>query len=450
MPQITTQIANKYGSCARNRNIWITEGTKFWYINTNENGMLLSNNWNLGPELHYPVYDFQFGRVFIRHQNEKWGLTSCAMLCIYGGKLLSNNQPTDKMQALVTKGKIPNVNYMIISDKNYKETLFPPNIFKLPEPIYGGIGLTSQWPEMLVTGDRCIAMGFNKKGNAKIFMIELRFGDSIFGDKYEWKTLEIGNKHLESIKSIIAGVSLNQHYHSLHFRKSNFLIVTSRNSFNLQLGPIQSYLPVESSLPKEISINKKLEYESIYKDLATFDYYRWENLFKSGQADKFIDMNKTPFINNIGVPFTIESNEQKAEAYTLLYRMSWLGKIFVKNWDNSDQILVSNKFTKFGNKFFHPLCEDNAGLDINGRVEKESISLLDGKYCWKLTYGCEAGRKILPTIPPIPTALIRDELRYVTFKNKIILVGNTYLMIPNSPKLVLFFALIPTTKINLI
>ena len=450
IPKVTKQIADTYGSCARNRNIWITEGSKFWYINTNENGDMTSN-WGEGPTIPYPVHEFQFGRVFIRHQNIKWGVTSCAMICVYGGIFNDSKKISNKMQVLTSKGKVPSVNYMVITDTNSENTMFPRTIFNLPEPVYGGVGLTSQWPEMLVTGARCIVVGYNKHKQVRLFMIELRFGDSIFGNEYKWQSLKFDK--LSSLKDIITAAPLDQHYNNIHFRKSNFLIVTkSEGVMNLQLGPIQYYVPVESALTTSTTKSEYNKYNSIYKKLATQNYFQWNNLFRRGKADKFINMDRTPFVDNIGVPFMVSSDRfnHVSFAYTLLYRMAWIGKVFIRNWDNSDQVLVTNKFTKLGNKFYHPLCPDNVGIDTNGRIVKQGISLLDGDYCWVLTYGCEAGKRMIPTVPPIPTSSIRDELRYVEYNNKTIIVGNTYIITKiYKPILSLFFALVPVGNIYL-
>ena len=446
-PKFATTLADKYGSCARNRNIWFTEGSKYWYLNTDESGTILGG-WNNGPSIPYPVDNFQFGRVFLRHQNTHWDIEICAMLCIYGGILKDTKQITNKVQFLVNKGKVPNITYSVITDTHNKDTTVPDTLLTLPEGIHSGIGLTAQWPEMLITGDRCICVGYNKDNVVKMFMTELRFGTTPFGDQYKWQTLDFPK--VSKLENIISAVPLDQHIPNLHFRKSNFLFaLEDKKTMNLQLGPIQYYPAVESVIRPSTTEEAYNSFYKIYKSLATKDFTEWKKLFESGKSDLFIDMDRMQFVNNIGVPLSVSNNEEE-DIHTFLYRSSWLGKVFIRDWANKDSILVSNKFTELGNSFFHPECKKSAGLNIAGKIIRYGISLMDKKPCWVLTYNCESGTHVLPTLPPIPIKMIRDELRYVKYMGMYIIVGVTYLVLGSHHKLQLLFALIPDKPLELI
>ena len=459
-PETATALANAIGGCSRARSLWVTDGASMMYRTLNESAEFQDSAWQPGPNVPIPVSNFGLGRVFIRGQNRAYGTTSCAMLYLAGGTD-SGGKIRNEIQALVAQGKTPNEQWSVLTlENNGTDAVFgvkfPPSLLSLPAGLSQCACLTELWPEMLVTGARTTIMGRDTKGSWRCFFAGWRFLESSMGTDGKWDEIPCPSNLVKGADYNLAAVcAIDQKIPGAApsiTRTSRFLLDFAQSSPEVRFQTILS-IPAVTSFPSlevlklPAAMHKEASAAFLFADNigGEADFTAQYSL---GSSESFPKPRDLGGVNCPGFLRMFMHESRMSQAFSLLYSNSWLGKFVLPSWgDEEESSFVVNKFTTLGHRFLHPDCPKGPGIELTGKITR-GTSVWDGKPCFTLTYGCESGRKMLPTIPPVPTSAIMDELRWVkTPGDSWVLWGLTFLTLFDEHHLVLGFVLFPTSPL---
>ena len=334
--------------------------------------------------------------------------------------LRGGGRASPALQCLVATGKAPHESWHFVTAENngspaVDSVHLPKSLLQLPVGLSHGAALTAQWPEMLVTGARTTLIGKDPAGQTRCFYAAWRFQETVYGTDNQWREVSLPSG-LPATARLTAACAVDQHttQQPQGPRLSRFLLDFSgfqddSATFILQIAASTTFpaLAAVALTPKERGRATRL-----FAALAAHTEEEWESRFRKASALEFPQPPAGGCLDCAGIQKVfLQGHDALAGAFTELYGSSWLGKILLPDWqsaregsegaEGAEGAFVVNKFSELGHKILHLSCPWQAGVELTGRIRR-GASVLDGNACFVLTYGCQAGRKVLPTVPPVP------------------------------------------------